>query len=271
MRSPGRAAKDLFKDAFELIGVEVSRPAKQKFGRNPYADIAYHLRSAKPLVFDIGANTGQSIARIRQRIPHAQIHSFEPSPTVYRELVSNTHGLDQVRLWNCAVGAVKGELLLNENSNTDLSSVLPLGPTGWGTVVSQVKVECRAIDEFVAAEGIDLIDVVKVDTQGFELEVFKGAESTLRNGKIGMILFEVNFEPLYEGLPTLPQLFELLTARGFRLVSIYDIHHNNGVAGWADALFINESYRQAMKPSPDTRSKMTNARTERDTTSCGAT
>jgi FkbM family methyltransferase len=243
MRNPPWLVKDLVKHGFAAIGLEVSRRNSRAFGADAFKDIAYHVRSPRPIVLDIGANTGQSVMKFRRQMPASIIHSFEPSPASFRELSTNTRGVRLLHLWNCAIGSAAGEVILNENSNSDLSSVLPLGPAGWGTVVNRTRVRCRTLDEFIETERIPQIDVLKVDTQGYELEVFKGADVVLRSNMIGMVFFEVNFESLYQNLPSLPELFEFLSVRGFRLVSIYDIHHHdNGVAGWGDALFIRESY-----------------------------
>jgi FkbM family methyltransferase len=238
---PGQVFKNLAKRGLSKLGIHVSRGGRA-FGENPMEDIVFHIRSQYPVVFDIGANTGQSIQRFRQFLPESTIHSFEPSPTVFRELDAATRGMNRLRLWNCAIGSVSGELVLNENSNSDLSSILPLGPRGWGTIVNRTVVASRTIDEVLASEDIERIDVLKVDTQGFELEVLKGAKQSFESNRIGMVFFEINFESLYLNLPSLPELFQFLTSHGFKLVSIYDIHYENGVAGWGDALFISEAY-----------------------------
>jgi FkbM family methyltransferase len=247
MPHPSRLLKDFVKAAFGAVGIDISRRGHRVFGADAFQDMALHVRSPNPLVVDIGANTGQSIAKIRRHLPGSTIHSFEPSPSVFRELTANTQGIGRLHLWNCAIAAENGELILNENANSDMSSVLPLGPNGWGTVVNQTVVKCRTLDEFVDTEQIDHVDILKIDTQGYELEVFKGAESTMQANKIGMVFFEVNFAALYLNLPSLPELFEFLTSRGYRLVSVYDIHHDRGLAGWADALFISQSYFDSNK------------------------
>jgi FkbM family methyltransferase len=251
MADSSRLLKRILKSGAEALGIEISRRGHREFGVDAFQDMAFHVRSPSPVVLDIGANTGQSITRLRRHMPGSVIHSFEPSPSVFAKLRANTSGIGGLQLWNCAIGATGGEVILNENSNSDLSSVLPLGPNGWGSVLGQTKVNCRTLDEFVETEGLDQIDILKVDTQGYELEIFKGAESTMRSNKIALVFFEINFEALYLDLPGLPELFDFLTTRGFRLVSIYDIHHNNGLAGWGDALFIRQSYLDADgSPSP---------------------
>jgi hypothetical protein len=133
-------------------------------------------------------------------------------------------------------------MTLLENSNSDMSSFLPLSEMGWGTITNETPVLVRTIDQFCDEEGIDKIDVLKSDTQGFDLEVFKGAEESIRKKKIGLIYFEIIFADQYKKLPSFSESFDFLTARGFKLVSFYKIYYQRKLAGWTDALFVHESY-----------------------------
>jgi FkbM family methyltransferase len=210
-------------------------------GADPLEDMARFLREPQPLIFDVGANIGQSIEQFRLWFPDCVIHSFEPSPKTFRTLRRNTFRLKNVQLWNCALGATPGQETLLENSYSTMSSFLPLGTLGWGEPRKETPVEVRTVDELCLEQGIERIDVLKSDTQGFELEVFKGAEATMRANRIGLVFYEVIFSELYRGLPPYHELFRFLTERGFQLASIYDLHYRRHLAGWGDALFVHHS------------------------------
>jgi hypothetical protein len=130
-----------------------------------------------------------------------------------------------------------------------MSSFLPLGESGWGEVTKETLVNVKTIDEFCKEENIERIDILKSDTQGYDLEVFKGAEETIRANKIGLIYVEITFTEMYKNLPSLGQIYDFMRSHHFLLVSFYQIFYRNQLAGWKDALFVNESYRRASQPS----------------------
>jgi len=132
-----------------------------------------------------------------------------------------------------------------ENSLSTMSSFLPLSEFGWGTLTKKTLVNVRTIDDFCKDEKIEKIDILKSDTQGFDLEVFKGAEKTIRANKIGLIYFEIIFSDMYKKLPSFAQLYDFLTSRDFLLVSFYEFHYQRQLASWTDALFVHKSYREA--------------------------
>jgi FkbM family methyltransferase len=171
------------------------------------------------------------------------IHSFEPSPRTFEKLVRHCEGLADVRAWNCGVGAMLGSLPLYENDHSDMSSFLVPGPTAWGRVVRTTDVPVVSLDEFACREGIDYIDVLKSDTQGYELDVFRGAAGLLQAGRIQLIYFEVIASDMYAGIPPYHEMFRFLDAHGYRLVSVYNQQYRDGRLNWMDVLFCSDSRR----------------------------
>jgi hypothetical protein len=74
------------------------------------------------------------------------------------------------------------------------------------------------------------------------LEVFKGAERTIRENRIGLIYFEIIFCDMYKNLPSFSEVYDFLTGRDFLLVSFYQFHYQEQLASWTDALFVHKSY-----------------------------
>lgn len=185
------------------LGVEVSVRRLDRFeqvGGDPLADIRFFLGDeADPTVLDVGANVGQTIELFRESFPAAHIHSFEPSPRTYRQLEGRHRSTPDVKLWNCGVGAADGKLPFHENTVSDMSSFLAPGSEAWGQVEGTTEVDVVTLDGFCARNGIETIDVLKSDTQGYELEVIKGAERLLEERRIRLILCEVNFADMYRG------------------------------------------------------------------------
>ena len=90
------------------------------------------------------------------------------------------------------------------------------------------------------------IDVLKIDTQDFELEVLKGAEISMRENRIGLLYFEVTFIKMYEDLPSFGELYNLAINNEFELVTIYPIKYKDKMAGWTDLLFKHKNYNPSL-------------------------
>jgi FkbM family methyltransferase len=210
-------------------------------------DIGFLLHDVpRPVVFDVGANTGQSVANFRRLLPDSTLHSFEPGRRAFQELSSSSRGLRNVHLVNAAVGSAPGRLTLIENEYTDMSSFLRPSTAAWGAVVAETEVEVTTVDGYCAEHGIDRIDLLKIDTQGYELEVLRGADGMLAAGGIGLVYLEVTFIDMYEGLPPFDVLYRFLLDRGFRLVTLDNFHmHWSRILGWCDALFAHETFYSA--------------------------
>ncbi|WP_446361310.1 FkbM family methyltransferase [Coleofasciculus sp. G2-EDA-02] len=197
-----------------------------------------------PVIFDVGANVGQSIRKFRRIFPSSTIHSFEPSPRTFETLKQQVNKLESIHLWNYALGSSSGSMNFLENSYSDMSSFLPISEYGWGKIIKETLVEVKTIDQFCHEKNIEKIDILKSDTQGFELEVFQGAENTIKAQKIGLIYFEVIFSDMYKNLPSFGKIYNFLTERDFLLVNFYKFNYQNNLASWTDALFVHNSYIQ---------------------------
>jgi len=85
--------------------------------------------------------------------------------------------------------------------------------------------------------------LLKSDTQGFDLEVLKGADRMLAEHRIRLIYLEIIFSKMYENLPRADKIYAFMADHGFELVSFYKTYFQNGRAGWTDALFIDPDFK----------------------------
>ena len=210
-----------------------------------FVDMALFVTAEAPVLLDVGGNTGQTVEKFRAQFPRGRIFSFEPGPRAFAQLQRAWGKTLGVSLWPCAIGATAGKALLSEHRATDLSSFLPIGADGSSEIAETVQVDVIRLDDFVRQKEIDHVDVLKIDTQGFELEVFKGAGDLLRAGKIGLIYFELTLAEIYRGLPRMDVLLEYLLDRNYRLVLIDNMHYQDGLLSWMDALFIHMNVHAA--------------------------
>jgi FkbM family methyltransferase len=230
--------KKIIRSAAARLGYQITRRPADAFSdmrRFVPADVA-------PVILDIGANVGQSVKRFKAVFPSSAIHSFEPSRESFALLQQKVANEENVFVWPCAVGSSVGRQLFQENTESDMSSFLELSKAGWGEVKKQENVEVTTVDQFLADHSIAKIDILKSDTQGYELEVFKGAEGAMRQSQIGLIYFEFIFAEMYRRLPPFDEVYRYLVDRDFLLVAIYDFHRQDELASWADVLFVNREY-----------------------------
>jgi FkbM family methyltransferase len=106
----------------------------------------------------------------------AKIHAFEPGQETFRELSEKYSGRPNLFLNDVALGSVSGTAEFVENTEPTMSSFLePGAATWWGQIKQRLQVRVRTVDEYCDEHRIDHIDILKLDTQGFDLEVMKGA------------------------------------------------------------------------------------------------
>ncbi len=177
-------------------------------------------------VIDVGANKGQFALSLRKAGYGGRIISFEPIEECFNTLVEKV-SVDL--LWNAhrmALGAETGEIEIWVSNETELSSVLPASDYGkdqFGEDITPVRVER------VPIERLDVIWpklweteekprlMLKMDTQGFDLEVFAGAEKIL--DRIWALQSELSVKALYEGMPDYMEALKVFRQSGFELVA----------------------------------------------------
>jgi FkbM family methyltransferase len=216
-------------------------------GKNEFADMALFLKTDTPIIFDVGANIGQSIQRFRSYFPKSAIFSFEPSTETFNELSKNTSRLEDVSLFNVALGASKQKKSFHQNSSSVMSSFLEVDQIGDKLILGDVIIDVERLDEFFSShiKNVSKIDILKIDAQGYDFEVLKGAQALLDLNKIGMVYLELIFGKMYKGQPLVSDILHFLTENRFKLVSFYDFHYHDNLTTWTDGLFVHESLLQS--------------------------
>jgi len=226
--------------------VKLPRPWGQVQGRDWVADARRLFGGRSPeVIFDVGANTGQTALELAPTFPEARIFSFEPSPETFAVLQNAVRHFPAVTPVNAALGERAGELDFFANSDSQTSSLLrPAdGASGWipGEMVRSIevkKVPVMTLDGFCSARQIAGVDVLKLDTQGYEMHVLRGASESLKNGRIQMVCAEVQFVDLYEGQAEFTEAFDHLTQHGLFFIGLYSSAYSaKNRLLWADALF----------------------------------
>ena len=152
-----------------------------------------HLGRSR-VVFDVGANVGEWAARALEINPNLRLHCFEPSKPTFQKLLTNQFP-KSVTCNNFGLGSASEEktLYVFEEGSGMNSLYLRRGlDDGW-KLQPQKQMETirlETLDRYCSQNQIGEIDFLKLDVEGHELEVFKGATGMLLGGKIKLIQFE---------------------------------------------------------------------------------
>jgi FkbM family methyltransferase len=179
------------------------------------------------VIFDVGANEGQTISLARAAIHSPTIHAFEPTRTAFASLSRTLSGNKSVHLNQCALGPTPGTLEIKEGRDTKMSSLLEPADNGWDgqgwkDITERYAVPVRTVDDYCSECGIERIDLFKTDTQGYDLEVLKGAGRMLSERRIRHIFIEITFPEMYAGQATFEEVYSFLKQRGFKLSGAFN-------------------------------------------------
>lgn len=167
---------------------------KWTLNENLSVDATYWLDVVEPLltkddvVFDIGTNIGTIANWFATRTHH--VHGFEPHPDnlkMTKEQIQ-LRKTTNITLSQLALGSEPGTLQLHVKSFHGHHS---LGDTSATPTVEKIDVEVDTVDRYCTANGIERIDFLKIDVEGFEEEVLKGATTMLEKQQVRLVLFEL--------------------------------------------------------------------------------
>ena len=147
-----------------------------------------------PVIFDIGANIGQSVFEFKHSYENTSIYAFEPVASVFETLESNTKKLSGVSNFHLGFGEQKAELQIPKVKSKTIQTTQVLGDHGDSTGESET-IEITTVDDFSKEQGISKIDILKTDTEGFDLAVCRGMKNMLTENKVGYIISEVTIIP----------------------------------------------------------------------------
>jgi FkbM family methyltransferase len=248
--------KALAKRAVRRMGYAVTRIDPRPRSHNDWAEDRFHdqklvadiASAGRPgVVFDVGANVGETVAIYRALFPSARIHAFEPLPKAYRQLVVAAHAAGNTQVNQLALHDAKGvrKFLSNRGGANQTSSFLPPAqdvhhafPAHVFQLDKVIDVKVSTLDDYCSEHSVEHIDVLKLDTQGTELDILRGAQKLIDRRAITLMYIEISFAPLYANSPLYHRVASFLEDNGYDLFRIYAQSH--GTAGrhvGGDAIF----------------------------------
>ncbi|MDQ7038666.1 MAG: FkbM family methyltransferase [Aquificota bacterium] len=168
---------------------------------------------------DVGAHIGWYSLMVDRVIPRwVTVYSFEPEPFNYDLLVRNIklNKAKNIHPFRVALGNGEGtaNIYLYKDINRGRHSLLPLYNYGVA------EVEMTTLDKFIEARGVERVKLIKIDVEGFEYMVLKGAEETLK--RTDFLILEVTPEYMIKGGVDYIEFIEFLSDLDFEFYLIKD-------------------------------------------------
>lgn len=223
---------------FWRFGRKLYRTARGEVANEPSMNGEYWLlghvlesvpAGTNPVLLDVGANKGNWTAealRLSRPGREIRVHAFEPCAQTRGLLADRLSDAPSVRIHSCALSDIDGDGVFyssEEGAGTNSLNEIS-GP-------NKESVKLRRLDSWRSAERIDSVTMIKIDTEGFDFLVLKGAESALKQGAVEIIQFEYNWRWLLNHA-SLRDVFRLIEGKPYRFgklvgpaIEFYDEWH----------------------------------------------
>lgn len=216
------------------------------------SDVYNELRSLTSwspagVLFDVGAHFGETALQLAAAFPDAEVYSFEPSRPAFERLVKRSQRLERVRCFNFGFGSSRRQatLFLHRVSDQNTMREDLQNRSGYESRRHE-PVEVRTVDEFMQEQGIEFVQYLKIDTEGYDIEVLKGASAALAAGRIGLVEVEAGFHQDGGKFIPLEEFSRHLGLHDFLLFGIYEqVRARNTQLRRCNAVFISKKFAQS--------------------------
>ena len=175
------------------------------------------------MIVDVGASFGQSAAHYIMAFPKAEIHCFEPVPETMSILRKRLGKEQRVHFHQEALGQEVGECEMHILSDLSMSTT-QLDPRDAHMEKASVMVRMSNLNDMAQELNIAHIDLLKIDTEGTDLNVLKGASALLKERRIRFVQVEVGMNPTNYRHVDLQRVREFMEPMGYMLFSLYGQH-----------------------------------------------
>lgn len=235
----------------------------KKFDREKI--LKYLIKEKNPVIFDVGANIGTSLAEFKGWWPESMVHCFEPQEECWDllekeaaqypadETIINKHAVgsfinDKAKFYSHEI--TSGQSGFNKINTNSLDSIHLKELNGSDEVEDYKEtlnherlVKISRLDDYMKSTEIKNVNLLKIDTQGYEPEVLDGMGQQLSH--VDVVLTELMFYDYYERSLSFSDIEKFLLPAGFHLYDINHISKNpmNGRTDWVDVIYVNNKFR----------------------------
>jgi len=209
-------------------------------------------------IFDVGANKGDFSLYSQEYFPKSTCYAFEPSSQVYEKLTDKVKDKSSIICNKLALNNVSGVFPFTKDKNIYNSLVLPRSSDAENDQKDKLDVRMRAlageefeledvetttVDSFCSKNIIEKIDILKIDTEGFDLNVIEGSAQMMGNQKIDIIYSELSLAKDVNKFSSFYDVVYLLWLYNYEVFRIYDQASVDGKLRRANVVFASENLR----------------------------
>ena len=184
----------------------------------------------KKLILDVGSYDGRSIDDFLKNNSNVIIHAFEPNPSLFLKLKKKYKNNKKVILNQIALGHINSYKNFYLNYFEETSSLRMLNKSRIrqdnNYTKKIVRVKCMTLEKYLKLKKIKKVDLLKLDTQGNENLILKGAKKILGKGLINFIKLEVIFEDYYVKSSKFYEIEKNFTKNNYELISLEDLKYS---------------------------------------------
>ena len=213
--------RTLKKIAEKMIGTRIFRGLP--FGISIAHDIYQRFPGYRiDLIFDVGANIGQSALSYVSTFPSSTIYCFEPIKKTFEQLRHNVEGKNQVLCYNFALADSDGKGTMISKGISTMNCLVHEEDTKTLRAQEAEQVHVSTLDDFCKANNINRISYLKVDTEGGDLNVLIGGKDILNTHGVDIIEVEAGMNPGNKRHVPFERLKEFLESHGYFIFGIYE-------------------------------------------------
>jgi FkbM family methyltransferase len=230
-----------------IVTFKVANCFDQKNGAPGNKDVISRIKTylpANPVIVEAGTYDGEDTVELSKLLPNAKIYTLEPVPELFDKSAKAIKHCANVKLYNKALSDKTGKAIMHTSEERQRPGVVSMSSSllapkdhlthAPDTLFKQkIEIETITLDDWAHQNQVDHIDFLKLDIQGYELNVIKASPELFKTVKA--ILLEVEFIEAYQGQYLYDDIKRWLEAEGFELNCLY-------VNSWfGDALFIRKN------------------------------
>jgi FkbM family methyltransferase len=218
---------ELIKSRLRRIGNYRVIHARYKWGLDLFDDLDKLIKPEDVrVVFDVGANEGNTAKLYLEYFPKAMVHAFEPVTNTFNRLQEVLRNDPRARLHHLAASDSNGVATIRKFENSQSSTLnAGLSDNLRAIAAGEEQIDTSRIDVLIPKLGIERIDFMKIDVEGFEKNVLLGCGDYLRPDFIRFIFFEcyrIGDSASFPSTHTqLADVNRLLDSKGYRFITLY--------------------------------------------------
>lgn len=192
-----------------------------------------YLKNNHIIFFDIGSHYGETVKKFEKVLNVKEFHCFEASPKNFEILTKRIYQKDKIfkyHLNNLGLGNQNGEVFLNQTEESSSSTINKLNLNSkylkrklrilniskQENYFKKIPIKLIKLDNYIEEKKIEMIDIIKIDTEGFEFNILKGLKKNFK--KVKLIYFEHHYDDMILKEYSFSDIHNLIISHGFKKV-----------------------------------------------------